>query len=424
MKVLLVTPTLSGETITAVHVAEKLLDKGHRVAFVASTDVRPLLPQSFVENVFELTADVDDNLRLWSQVLEIFVPDTVIFADYPIVVSPASSSPLGIHKERLAELQRLQICLVTLDHFGFGQCEEELTIGPRHLSSQHVTFPAVPDGMHIMLPCPMHHPGPSEGRRGDPFRYWDPPLGLPGGQRRDVRKRYLNSEDDLLIMHSVPTWAWKMAVALKLPFYRFLPEVFAYYFGGVGKPVTLVSVNNGSLLPQPSDGSFKVVNLAPMAITAFEQLLFSADLVITENKASIAMGKAICALQPAAALRNRFEFAELGDRMPSRVQECVLAMERERPGAVFPFEIFPTDMTGELDKLCLYRRNALVPAFEELEIFGGEDTRERFARLLTDRDTQHSLRTRQRVYVEMLQRTDDAVDLLERYLIEHKSGQR
>jgi hypothetical protein len=51
--------------------------------------------------------------------------------------------------------------------------------------------------------------------------------------------------------------------------------------------VTLVSVNDGSLLPQPSDGSFKIVNLPQMEFTEFENLLFSADLVITENKVSI-----------------------------------------------------------------------------------------------------------------------------------------
>jgi hypothetical protein len=418
MKVLLVTPTLSGETITSVHVAENLVSKGHRVAFVASPHARRLIPRRFLEDVFESTAAVEDNLRIWYQVLDTFAPDAVVFADYPIVVSPKLSSPLGPHREWLTDLQRRQVCLVTFDHFGFGQCEEELTIGPRHLYSQQITFPVVPDEMRIMLPCPMHHPGPLEGRRGDPFRYWILPLGLPEGLRREVRRNYLNNEDDLLIMHSVPVWAWKMAEALRLPYYHFLSEVFSYYLEGVGKPVTLVSVNNGRLLPQPSDGSFRVVNLEPMAITEFEKLLFSADLFVTENKASIAMGKAICAFQPSVVLNNHFPLVELSDRMPRRLRECVHAMERERPGAVFPFEIFPVDMTGELNKLCLYRDNALVAAFEELEVFGGEETKERFARLLSGRDTGNALCVRQQVYVGMLQHADDATDLLERYLRE------
>jgi hypothetical protein len=422
VKVLLVTTTQSSETVTAVHVAQNLVGRGHRAAFVASSYACRQIPSRFLEHVFELTGDVEANLCIWNRALETFAPDIVAFADYPILASPRSSSPLGSHREWRASLQGLRACLVTFDHLGFAQCQQELNIGPRHLCSQTVTFPTVPDGMRTMLPCPMHHPGPLEGRQGDPFRYWSLPLALPDGRRREVRRTYLDSDDHLLILHSVPAWAWKMAEALRLPFYRFLPEVLAYYFESIGRPVTLVSVNNGRLLAQPSGGSFRIINLPPMPITAFEKLLLSADLIVTENKPSFTMGMAICALRPCAVLKNSFGFSELSDRMPPRLRGCVAAMEQERPGAVFPFEVFPMDMTGQLDKLCLYRSNALVAAFEELEIFGGEPTRQRLVRLLEDRQAQDALRARQQAYVDMLQQTDDAVDVLERYLREWESG--
>jgi hypothetical protein len=266
----------------------------------------------------------------------------------------------------------------------------------------------------------MHHPGPLEGRRGDPFRYWSLPLALPDGRRREVRRTYLDSDDHLLILHSVPGWAWKMAEALGLPFYRFLPEVLAYYFESIDRPITLVSVNNGSLLAQPSGGSFRIINLAPMPITAFERLLLSADLIVTENKPSFTIGMSICGLRPCAVLKNSFGFSELSDRMPPGLRRCVASMEQERPGAVFPFEIFPMDMTGQLDKLCLYRSNALVAAFEELEVFGGEQTQQRLVRLLEDGETQDALRARQLAYVQKLQQTEDAVEVLERYLRERE----
>ena len=79
-------------------------------------------------------------------------------------------------------------------------------------------------------------------------------------------------------------------------------------------------------------------------------------------------------------------------------------------------------MTRQLEKLWLYRGNALVGAFEELEIFEGEQTTEQLARLLEDREAQDTLRARQQAYVEMLQQTDEATDLLERYLSEWESG--
>ena len=422
MKVLLVTPAQSGETVTAVHVAQNLVDRGHTAVFLASPGARRQLPAGFLEHVFELTGDVDDNLYMWKRALEDFAPHIVLFADYPIVVSPQSSSPLGCHRDWQAALHRLGACLVTFDHLGLAQCREDLTIGPRHLSPHTVTFPPVPDSMRIMLPCPMHHPGPLEGRQGDPFRYWNPPLELPEDVRQEIRSTYLGADDHLLILHSVPEWARKTAGALKLPFYRFLPELLAYYFEGVGNPVTLVSVNNGTLLAQPSEGSFRIINVPAMPIAEFEQLLLSADLIITENKPSFTIGMAICALRPCAALKNSFELSDLRGRMPPRLGETVAAMEQERPGAVFPFEIFPSDMTGQLDKLWLYRGNALVEAFEELEIFGGEQTKEQLARLVQDRETQTTLRDRQQAYVEMLQQADEATGLLERHLREWESG--
>jgi hypothetical protein len=83
---------------------------------------------------------------------------------------------------------------------------------------------------------------------------------------------------------------------------------------------------------------------------------------------------------------------------------------------VFAFDAFPLVVTGELDKLWLYRSNLLTGAFEELEIFGGQPTRQALVGLLEDREAQDGLRARQQAYVEMLQQADDASDLLERYL--------
>ncbi len=415
MKVLLVTPAQSGETVTAVHVAQRLVERGHRAAFLASPGARGQISPGFGEHLFELTGDEDENLSIWKQALRAFAPHVVLFADYPILLSSGSSTPLGCHPEWHASLQDLGACPVTFDHLGLGQCPEELIVGPRHLSSRRVTFPAVPDGMRIMLPCPMHHPGPLEGRRGDPFRYWSPPLGLPHHLRREIRRRYLARDDDLLILHSVPRWASETAEALRLPFYRFLPEILAYYFEELGTPVTLVSVNNGSLLPQPSEGSFRIVNLPPMAIADFERLLCSADLIMTENKPSFTIGMAVSALRPCVVLKNSFGYSEISGRMPPRLGNAVAAMERERPGAVFAFEIFPSDMTGQLDKLWLYRGNALVQAFAELELFGGQETAEQLARLLEDREAHHILRAPQQAYVEMLQKADESTALLERY---------
>jgi uncharacterized protein DUF6365 len=426
-RTLLVTPTASGETVTAVHVAQSLTAKGHAVAFVASRLARRTIPPQLARHVFELAGTTQENLGVWERALASFDPHVVVFADYHLLTSPTSSSPIDDPGWR-EHLRELDACLVTLDHFGFAQCDAELSFGPPHLSPARIAYPPLPDGIRIMLPCPMHHPGPVEGRRGEPFRYWDLPLGLPAGLRRQVRRSYLDDEADLLVVHSVPAWACRMAQGLELSFYRFLPDVFAWYFGGLGRRITVVSVNDGSLLPRSGrpgrPGDVRIRNLPPLPIADFERLLWSADLVITENKASISMGKAICGLQPSAAMTNSFTATDLMDRAPAELRDCVRAMEAQRPGSVFPYAIFPIDMRAELDKLCLYRGNALSEAFEEVELFGGEPTRDRLARLLTDPAAREALRERQQAYLHLLQQTPDAAALLDRYLEEHRAGQR
>src|SRR5262249_53918203 len=156
-------------------------------AFVAPPDARRMISQRFSKKMFELTDTLEGNVDVWHRALEDFTPDIVIFADYHIVASPGLSSPLG--PQWLAHLQRSRVRLATFDHFGFGQYGEKLTIGARHLHGQNVTFPVVPDDIHIMLPCPMLDPEHLKEWRGDPFRYWNFPLELPEDLRREVRGR-------------------------------------------------------------------------------------------------------------------------------------------------------------------------------------------------------------------------------------------
>ncbi|HWD09069.1 MAG TPA: DUF6365 family protein [Actinomycetota bacterium] len=415
MRVLVVTPTQSSETVTAVHVARDLVAHGHEPAFLASPEARRQLPPGFRRRSFELTGDLAANFGIWTDALDTLSPQLVLFADYPILAAPATSTPLSSHPGWAGSLEGLAACPVTLDHLGLGQCPEPLTVGPSHLGGQTATFPELPAGMRVLLPCPMHHPGPVEGRRGEPFRYWDLPLGVPEDRRRRVRQRYLDSDRDFLVLHSVPAWAWKMAEALRLPYFRMLADIFGWYLGGAGRPVVVVSVNDGQLLGQPAAGGpVRILNTTAMAVDDFAELLFSADLVLTENKPSFTIGMAVCGLRPCAALRNSFPFAELGGCLPAPLGDWVAAMEWERPGAVFPFEVFPMGLTGELDKLGLYRASALVGAFDELEIFGGEPTRRRLARLLTDPEARDELHARQLAYVELLAEAPPPAALLER----------
>jgi hypothetical protein len=105
-------------------------------------------------------------------------------------------------------------------------------------------------------------------------------------------------------------WARQLAAALELPYYQFLPEILAYYFADLPKPVMVVGVNDGKLLPAVSDASIRIRNLSKLPKSEYEALIFSADLMLTENKMSISMGKAICSYIPCAVLHNNYRYRE------------------------------------------------------------------------------------------------------------------
>jgi hypothetical protein len=425
MRVLVIAPVEegSGETITALHVGERLRARGHQVLFLAAAFARRFLDGPFPDDVWALGGDEDENHATWQRAVATFRPDAVLFADYPHLYFSTGVSPLARREGWVQELESLDALLVTLDHFGFAQRAMGMFFGPAHITTfQFEEFPAIPERMRILLPCPMHEPGPVDGRRGTPFRYWDVPLGIDEGLRKEVRRKYLRNDNELLVFHSVPNWAWRAAEALELPFYRFLPQLLGEYFRDTARPVTIVSVNNGSLLDPAASFGARIVNLAALPTADFEALLFAADLVITENKVSISMGKAICGLQPCAVLKNSRTLVELMAVAPPKAREVILAMENARLGAVYPYEVFPSGFASQLRELVLYRDNSLTRAFADLEIYQLDGTRAELQRLLIDGAARDELRANQLVYVDSLADLGDGAEILEGMLAEHRAG--
>lgn len=416
MKALFVTPVESGsgETITAIQMARRIVEGDGDVRFLASPFAHRLLGDAFLGKTRMLGDDGDTNRQVWHATIESFRPDAIVFADYPLFGFSRGASPLR-SEEWERELQELDACLITLDHMGFAQRARGLFFGPPHLSFQYETIPAIPPRMHIMLPCPMHAPSPVSGRRGEPFRYWDVPLSLAEDERRAMRRRFLDRDDDYLVLHAAAPWAIESAKAAGIPYYTFLPRILDYYLADAGRPVTLVSVNDGELLTQPVGSTIRIYNLASLPSRDYDRLLLSADLLISENKISISLGKAICGLVPCVSLRNSFRLRELLRRLHGELREIVLAMEAVRQGSVFPYGVFPVGMDDELDQLGLYGENSIVRGFRELEIFGDESTRDELTRLLSDDVHRKALQLQQIAYVDELRRIDSATSLLAKF---------
>lgn len=416
MKVLFVLPAErgSGETITCVHLADELAAHGHEVFFLASAFAARFCSDRFSGRIRVLGPDGPANRLIWDAAIKAFDPRAVVFADYPLLFFRGGATPLGEEPGWQASLESLDACLVTLDHFGFAQEAMGMFFGPPHLSYHYQEFPAIPQRMRIMLPCPMHEPGPVNGRRGHPFRYWDVPLELSDAKRRAVRSRYTRNEGDFLVFYSVSNWAWQQADNMSLPFYHYLGAILDLYLQDLPRPVTVVSVNNGSLLHTPFESPVQLVNLDPIPMSEFEDLLLGSDLFLTDNGISISLGKAICGLQICAALKNSFSLIELAGRLHAgAVRDFVLEMENKRIGTIFPFNVFPVGMTEELKRIILYRDNSVTSAFQALEVYGDNETKLRLHSLLTDPRERERLREGQWEYVNRLRGLGDGAQVLE-----------
>ncbi len=417
MRTLIVLPVEggSGETITALHVAERLADSGGTVGFLASSFARRFITPRLSEHLWSLGSIGAENQAQWDRALAAFRPDIVLFADYPLMFFPRGSAPLAREPGWVESLASVDALLVTLDHFGFsrGQTERRFFAGPPHLGFfAYYEIPAIPPEMRVLLPCPMHEPGPVADRAGQPFRYWDVPLTMPFSARDAVRRKYSVRPNEKLVFHSVPNWAVKAAGQLRLPFYQYYPELLDVYFADFDAPVVIVSVNDGSLLHTSPGSSVRIVSLGPVPQSDFEALLLAADLVITENKLSISMGKAVCGLQPCAVLTNSARLLELIDNANERVRAILLAMESVRLGSVYQFAVFPSVTPQDIETIGLYQDNRLANAFRELEVFGGDETRDALRRLLFDSAERDALRSRQESYVDGVGLLPDCVQAL------------
>jgi hypothetical protein len=414
MKVLLVTPVTvgSGETITALHIAERIRERGGTILFLAAPFANGFLEEQFSGSIRNFTDDGAENRVIWESTIREFLPDAIVFSDYPLMFFSSGVSPMSDIEEWAHSLDGIDAHLVTLDHTGFAQREQSLFFGPPHLSFHYERLPSIPRRMQVLLPCPMNEPAELPGRAGHPFRYWDVPLTVPEDRRSEIRGRYLKDSDEYLIFHATARWAWETAQSFEIPYYQFLPRILEYYLADLAKPATIVSVNNGSLLDELDNPGLRIINSAPLPKSEYEALLFSSDLMLTENTISITLGKAICGRLPCAAFRNSRTFRALLDQMSGPLREVVKAMEEKRPGAVYPYDMFPGGTSEWLAQVGLYHRNSITRGFRALEVYGEEQTRCELRALLQDAASREALRANQEEYIDKLRALPDAYEVL------------
>jgi Family of unknown function (DUF6365) len=403
MKALFVTPNSfgSGEAITAMQIGRQLEQSGHEVRFFSEEFPARFLAERFAGKVDVLLDNPAEAGMNWRTRLDEFQPDAVVFADYPLLYLSVRGKVL-LDPENWDALEAVGARLFTLDHLGMARGPMTLAFGPPHFVLSKAHLPALPKEIKVLLPCPINSAAPTN--RGTPFRSWDLPLILPEARRQEIRNQFLKDGEELLIFHSVPAWAVEFCRRHRITFYDYFTRLLEIYLAGTGRAVTIVSVNGGSLLRQSSVSWLRVLNLSHLKASEFDEILLASDLVLTDNRVSNSLGKAVCGLVPCVTLHNTYRLAQIAEGDDRDVRNIALEMERDCAGSVFPFEVFPIWTAEDMDSLGIFRENPMARCMRQLEIFGGSETRSGFAELLTSQSSREDLRVRQREYVSMLER--------------------
>jgi hypothetical protein len=403
MKVLFVTPNSfgSGEAITAMQIGRQLEKSGHDVRFFSEQFPAQFLAERFAGKVDELSEDPTEAGINWRARLRGFHPDAVVFADYPLLYLSRHGQAL-LEDENWKALEALGTQLYTLDHLGMSCGPMKLAFGPPHLELSKAHLSALPPEMKVLRPCPINHPAPASTHNGVPFRSWDLPFTLTDARSHEVRSRFLKDGEELLIFHSVPAWAVEFCRRHRITIYSYLTRLFEVYLAGLGRAVTIVSVNGGSLLQPSSVSWLRVLNLSHLKSSEYDEILLASDLVITDNCISNSMGKAVCGLVPCVALHNSYRLPQIVERDDADVRNIVLEMERDLAGSVFPFEVFPIWTAEDINALGIFRENPMTQSMRQVEIFGGSETRTGLAEVLASSSCREELRAHQQVYVSLL----------------------
>src|SRR4029453_2583022 len=244
---------------------------GCEVCFFASKFTSSFVGGMFQDGLVLMGPNRLDNQRAWELLLRDFNPQHIVFADYPLLTLSSGTAPLHDNSWEHA-LNDCNADLFTLDHLGYAQHPRLLFFGPPHGTLGIERIPALPPRMQILLPCPLHDPA-TTSLRGHLFQYWRDPGKRNVRDPAEIRAPYVRSADELLVLHLTSHWACQAAELLMNPYYAFLPRLLSYYLGSLSRPVTVLAINNGCLLPEQTSGHVRILNAGPITPQRYEDLV-------------------------------------------------------------------------------------------------------------------------------------------------------
>ena len=136
VRALFVTPTwmATGETATALTLAQSIVSGGGDAWFLASAPAAQIVRPHFGDRVREMTGDLEANQEQWHRMIEEFDPNVVVFSELRSFLALRLNRQYPLADLRwLRDLDGLDALLVAIDHVGSTPSVQKLMA---RLSSQ------------------------------------------------------------------------------------------------------------------------------------------------------------------------------------------------------------------------------------------------------------------------------------------------
>lgn len=418
-----------GETFTLARFAADLRGEGWQVEFLASEFAAAFLREHGHEMTL-LTRTREGNQALLIATLRRFAPALIVTADF--FLFEATDARRFWSTRWLIDSG---VPVLTFDHLKFHPEPREITLGfrsrfdrdetllgnfagvpagavPRHT----VRVPALPEGVALVRPCPVHDPRPQADPR---IRCYD----ISRGERRGTspaaaRKRLGIADEEKIVVVPVGSWAIDLARHVRLPYPDLLAQVLLRCLERVAGRVRILLIGKGLQPAKEVRGPVTLELVPGLAFDDLQNLLSAADLVLGDNATSATLGRGVMAGAPTAIFVSSLTVRGDGEQLlldaPFEVsqfaRELIENTERMAPGSIFPFAVYPLGWRVEMRPL--FDANPYSDAVEWLELFDEQDSAARLSSLLFDRTVRESLIARQRIYRRLVQALPTAAEMV------------
>lgn len=353
MKVLYVIyPSMGiGEIYTCMKLAGQLERSGATGYFIGP-EIIQAFEQVSPENHQLFSESLVQNKRIFDDAFSSFQPDLIVFTDYYMAIKKLQSNlPFDVDW-----LNKEDTPCMVIDTI--GNCRLSTTDTAIYKSNQRyiVQLPGYVQG--ILHPAPPHDP--RSFRVEDQVVYFPlftDPEPVDEESHRQIRERFKIDLDKKIVIFPLGQWVEKVATGVEYQLYQVLLQIILRYLRMLDTEIDLYILGNH---PFPNSVYQKVTvktDLMKLPFLEGDQLIQSADLIITVNRFSNSLGRANHYQVPTLTFINSKDIemkdgkiiSELDYQM-SPLNQKIIRTITNKNGMIRKFQIFPESKIEIIDE--------------------------------------------------------------------------